>query len=428
MPRRRSHSLSRLLPAIALAASIGLGAAGGCGGDTTQPATTGNGGGGETASSSSRSSSQSSSQSSSSVVSSSATGGSGGAGGGSGGAGGAGGSAGGVCDPTELPVDPNGLPPALLSASGLYADLATDTQSAFARPYTPQFTLWSDGAEKRRWIYIPSGCVIDNTNPDSWIFPVGTRLWKEFADPNDPSKKLETRMIEHFGPGDTDWTFVAYAWRQDQSEADLTDGAEHDDWLGTAHDIPSSVQCKTCHHPSLPDHAVLGFDAIQLNGAAPVTQVALSQEGLLLNPVAADYVIPGDAAAVAALGYLHANCGQCHNPNNMPAANSFWMRVRTTDTDVTQTNTYVTGVNVATTGYHGHVGQGGGGGAGGSGDHPISTRILPGDPGDSCVWFRMSSRSGVPDQTISDQMPPLATEDPDPTGLATIAAWIDELP
>ena len=45
----------------------------------------------------------------------------------------------------------------------------------------PTEALWSDGAVKRRFIYLPPGTTIDTTNMDEWVFPVGTKFWKEFS-------------------------------------------------------------------------------------------------------------------------------------------------------------------------------------------------------------------------------------------------------
>src|SRR5690242_13451668 len=59
-------------------------------------------------------------------------------------------------------------------------------------PFTPQYSLWSDGASKQRWIYLPPGTRIDASNPDAWEFPRGTKLWKEFRH----GRAIETRYIE----------------------------------------------------------------------------------------------------------------------------------------------------------------------------------------------------------------------------------------
>ncbi len=65
-----------------------------------------------------------------------------------------------------------------------------------------------DGAGKRRWIALPPGTAIDGSDPDGWIFPVGTRLWKEFAF----DRRVETRYLERTSEG---WRFATYLWLAD---------------------------------------------------------------------------------------------------------------------------------------------------------------------------------------------------------------------
>ena len=50
--------------------------------------------------------------------------------------------------------------------------------------FTPTWRLWTDGAVKRRWVSLPPGGTIDTSDPDRWVFPVGTRFFKEFAAPD----------------------------------------------------------------------------------------------------------------------------------------------------------------------------------------------------------------------------------------------------
>ena len=70
--------------------------------------------------------------------------------------------------------------PLRLSETGLYADLATRTVADDVRPYSVRFELWSDGAPKGRYLSLPAGTRIDASDPDNWVFPIGTRAWKEF--------------------------------------------------------------------------------------------------------------------------------------------------------------------------------------------------------------------------------------------------------
>ena len=89
--------------------------------------------------------------------------------------------------------------PERLSDTGLYrpGTLEVDPRS---RPFSAQYPLWTDGARKARWIALPPGGRIDAADVDAWIFPIGTRLWKEFAF---GGRKVETRMLWRTPAGST---------------------------------------------------------------------------------------------------------------------------------------------------------------------------------------------------------------------------------
>jgi hypothetical protein len=216
--------------------------------------------------------------------------------------------------------------PRLLSDTGL-----TEKNSTVIRAdviaFAPQYPLWSDGTRKRRWIQLPPGTAIDARQPDAWQFPVGTRLWKEFG----YDSRIETRMIERLLDGS--WRFASYVWNADGTDAVLVPeggavvtaaGAP-----GGRYSVPSRNDCLACHDgPAVP---VLGFSALQLSpdrdplaphADAPRRDLAdlrsLVAQGRIVNLPPALLASPVRIAARtpterAALGYLHGNCGHCHN-------------------------------------------------------------------------------------------------------------------
>src|SRR5690606_34275934 len=96
---------------------------------------------------------------------------------------------------------PRGLPeglPKRLSETGLYRDIRKGELAEGVRFYVPRFELWTDGAEKRRWIALPPGTRIDTSDMEDWQFPVGTKLWKEFVR---DGVRVETRLLQKTGPG-----------------------------------------------------------------------------------------------------------------------------------------------------------------------------------------------------------------------------------
>ncbi len=200
--------------------------------------------------------------------------------------------------------------PATLSATGLYAAGSSSVLAANVKAYRPRFELWADGAEKSRWILLPPGTRIDTANMDFWQFPQGTKVWKEFRV---DGKRVETRLMQKFGAGREDWLLVSYLWAEDQADATpVPEGVEGA--LGTTHTVPSAEDCQACH-AHVASH-VLGFAAIQLNHDAPAGELnlaALVAADLLTEAPTTSLEIPGTQTEQAALGYLHANCGNCHN-------------------------------------------------------------------------------------------------------------------
>jgi hypothetical protein len=314
---------------------------------------------------------------------------------------------------TILPVDAAPLPDAdpnrYLSQTGLYVDIASQRFAPDLLEFEPRYKLWSDGAEKRRWVRLPAHERIDTSDMEHWLLPVGTQFFKEFRAPD--GTLLETRLIEHVadtGDDALDYWMGAFLWRADASDAVFVP-AGASDVNGTPHDVPTQTQCRTCHQGE-PGHA-LGFSALQLYGdGVPGLRLAdLVAAGRLSHdpPDGVAYVVPGDAATAAALGYVHANCGHCHNPHGAARP----------DVDMTLRLDLVAATPEETTIYRNTVGV------------PLfrfnldgyTLRIAPGDPGASAVYFRM----GVRDK--GRQMPPLATEFPDETALQTLSAWISSL-
>src|SRR5690606_29019974 len=82
--------------------------------------------------------------------------------GGEGGAmvGGSGGAGAGCVD--SLPAEPPRT--ALLSETGLYTDVAQKQLAPWVQPFSPRFALWSDTADKERWVYLPECALIDSSD------------------------------------------------------------------------------------------------------------------------------------------------------------------------------------------------------------------------------------------------------------------------
>lgn len=319
----------------------------------------------------------------------------------------AGGEGGGCVEPWPIESEP----PALLSQTGLYDDIAAHEVAAGARPFTPRHALWSDGTDKQRWVYLPACGIIDATDPDDWSLPVGTRLWKELSL---DGRRIETRLLARVGPGPHDFRFTAYLWNDIETDATrVPEGVP--DANGTGHDVPSEVACRRCHGSHAggggrPSRA-LGLSAVQLAHDGPgLTLATLAEEGKL-SPVPESTTLPtvgDDELTRAALGYLHANCGSCHNRtvDAVPQVDlDLWLGVG--EEAFEQTGVFLTAIDIPTTVFS---------------DQHVTARIAPGAPEASAVWFRMQERGN------NGQMPPLASNRVDEFGANLLASWIEALP
>lgn len=312
-------------------------------------------------------------------------------------------------DPVDAGVDAGSEPdagPACEGPPGLYVDGSCDVLAPGVRAYVPRFELWADDADKERYVLLPAGTQIDTSDPDNWVYPVGTTLFKTFLI---AGVRLETRILEKTDPGAGlgAWDQRVFAWNEAQDAVtEVTNLAEPErqNVLGTDHDIPSGADCLRCHGGR---DVVNGFTAIQLeHDLGGVTLQTLRDEARLTDPIAAaSTVVPGDATAIAALGYLHANCGHCHREVSSDAAamsTGLWMWLELDTATVDATNTYATAVGTRASFF----------------DPTAYCRIYPGDPAASLIVRRMNTRGS------SAQMPPLASEIVEAAGVDAVSAWI----
>jgi hypothetical protein len=311
--------------------------------------------------------------------------------------------------------------PTLLSETGMYADIVAKTVAPFLLEFAPKFVLWSDGAVKTRWLYLPS-CddTIDTSDMDSWGFPVGTYAFKQFVVED---VLVETRFIHRYGPGSQDWLYAAYVWNDEKTEAVLDlDGHEFERAQEPTYHVPSVAggECARCHGPNIASglgfgtglpSRLLGVNAIDMSHDGPgLTIEELSEGGHLSVPAPSGFTPPGDATEVAAIGYLHANCGYCHNDTPMAqnVGSPYELRLKSTDTTLEATGAYRTAVNqpVVIFANKDVVGE------------TCAHRIFGGKPDLSCIHERMNSRA------FGIMMPPIDSNRPHPEGVQTIDDWI----
>jgi glucose/arabinose dehydrogenase len=164
--------------------------------------------------------------------------------------------------------------PKKLSETGLFTSVKEHRVHPALVPYSVNAALWSDGAEKERFIALPGVTTIDFTASRGWNFPEGTVLVKTFSLDlaGQGRRRIETRLITK---QQGQWYGYSYLWNDAQADADLVAGTGIDrDYevrdpsaaggqrKQTWH-YPSRTECMVCH--SRAANFVLGPSLLQMN-------------------------------------------------------------------------------------------------------------------------------------------------------------------
>ncbi len=292
-----------------------------------------------------------------------------------------------------------------LRCTGLYTSWEEKTVAAANRPFSPASPLWSDGAEKHRWIQLPEGSKIDASNMDEWSFPIGTKTWKEFVV---DGRRVETRFM--WKVRSDRWLQASYVWSEDGTKAVRGEGAELT-INGKAWSVPKTGDCNSCHEGR--KDKVLGFEALglALPKADGLTLAALvAEQRIEPAPAKTSVTLPDDGTGLAgpALAYLHTNCGiSCHGPNDSAIGGRIGLRLRLGWDDVngarppSEWDALKTTVGVESKGA----------------DWDGKPRIASGDPAGSLLVDLVETRG-------PGQMPKLGTSVVDRVGVDALRAWI----
>ncbi len=318
--------------------------------------------------------------------------------------------------------------PEWLSQTGAFDDVVSLSAAPALMPYGVQSPLWSDGANKRRWLSLPDGGTIGFSAQTDWTFPEGTVFVKHFAMALDESRpdelhRLETRFW--IAARDGEFYGVVYKWEADQSDAQrLSEGASEELTIvgsdgmprSQTYSYPPTTTCGTCHSDTA--GPVRGVRTEQLNGdydygqARGETEVLANQLdtfaglGLFAEPIGDATQYPELAAvsdASATLehrvrSYWDSNCSMCHDDS--PSSPSWDARFETPLADQ--------GVLMATP--RAFAG-------------PEDLRLIyPGEPDRSLLYHRVNST--VPGM----RMPPILKNQVDQVYVDLLRSWILTLP
>lgn len=297
--------------------------------------------------------------------------------------------------------------PRTLAQFGFFQDAAGRVPGRDLIPYELNTPLYSDGADKLRYLYVPEGQPIAADGDGLLQLPVGSAIIKTFAfGAGEDQSYIETRVLLHRADG---WLALPYKWDAEQTEAKLAvAGARipltRPGGVEVSYRIPNKNQCKSCHSK---DAEVIPIGPKVRNLSADLL-AKLEERGFLAAASTSDRQLPvwraraenPDTAALAR-AYLDVNCAHCHQPGGAASNSGLDLRWE-------QSNPHDIGIRKPPVA----AGRGAGG-------HAVS--IAPGDPDASIMVYRMSSTEpGV-------AMPELGRSTNDDEGIAIVRKWVAEM-
>ena len=307
-----------------------------------------------------------------------------------------------------------------LSEYGFFAgELAELVPAENVYPYALNTPLFSDYAEKDRFVYLPAGSTMAYSDTEVFDLPIGAVLIKNFSYPIDAREPalgrrlVETRLLKRTERG---WQAWGYTWDEEQSEAEYKPlgGKTSVDWIDAEGDtreieyeIPNQFQCKGCHSFA-GELRPIGPSARQLHGEANPTAAAWMAAGIVDDAPAdlstwpvMDWRAEGASVEVRARAYLDANCGYCHRAEG-PANTSGLFLLASTPT----------GPQIGIRKSPVAAGKGSGGRKYG---------IYPGKPAKSILMYRLESV----DPAV--RMPEVGRSTVHEEGIALVKTWIEEM-
>ena len=211
------------------------------------------------------------------------------------------------------------------------ADLIPNEGLLLYEPITPLFT---DYAEKTRYVWMPEGSSANYESDFSSLnFPDGAVLIKNFyyenSLPSNQRRVMETRIIFK---RNGEWNFADYIWNDEQTEAFFSlDGAtkpiqvilESGETVSFDYKVPPESQCFTCHKvngiasPNGPKPQNLNADLEYQDGI--MNQLMKWVDEGYLSPdypqeieTVVDWEDETQNLELRVRAYLDANCSHCH--------------------------------------------------------------------------------------------------------------------
>jgi len=304
--------------------------------------------------------------------------------------------------------------------------LKNQTPNLNVIPYQISTPLFTDYAHKLRFLVLPEGQKMSYINPENFDFPIGTILIKtfyypiDFREPKNNWQIIETRLLINTNEG---WFGYPYIWNAEQTDAFLEIAGDRQivSWIDldgkpqkANYLVPNVNMCKGCHVsenqflPIGPKPRLLNCN-FQTTEIKPYHQLEkMIQMGLIENlpeiesiPITANWEDFHFSLENRARAYLDINCGHCHNSKGPAMTSGLYLNY--SENDLHKIGYYKTPV------------------ASGRGSGNLKYNIVPGNPDESIIIYRMeSSDSGI-------MMPELGRKLVHKEGVKLIRDWINSI-
>jgi uncharacterized repeat protein (TIGR03806 family) len=283
------------------------------------------------------------------------------------------------------------------------------------QPYALNTPLFSDHAEKARFLFLPPGTTARYQGAGLLDLPVGAVLVKRFsfpADLRDPTANqtaVETRLLIHRASG---WVALSYVGagnaavlKKAGARLPVSFTNKAGQRISFEYAVPNQNQCKQCHMageaitPIGPTAGNLNRDG-QLQGWATTGRLAALPAGPLPQLARWD-----DAAAplpARARAWLEVNCAHCHKRDGFASNSGLYLKAD--EADPAHWGLWKRPV------------------AAGRGSLNRSFAIVPGQPDQSILVARMESNEP------GEMMPQFGRAMVHEEGVALVRAWIAAMP
>ena len=282
--------------------------------------------------------------------------------------------------------------PKKLSEFNFFADMGLQAPNEGVLPYDLINPLFSDYADKLRFVYVPKNKKV-GYSPDKVLdFPDGSVLIKTFAYLNDhPESKIDKQLLETrlLIKKNDSWKNISYIWNEEQDDAYLSiagktintafvmeDGAERN----VRYRVPNINQCKECHQLNK-EIQPIGPKVRNLNHKFSYIDGTLNQikKWQLMEwidsadnyPTMANWSNEENDLESRARAYLDINCGHCHIPGGSADTTGLYLNLKE-DSNI-------------------HIGIYKKPVAAGRASNNLKYSIDPGNPSKSILSFRMTS-------------------------------------